>query len=347
MVESDPEFVALYKRNLIPLNVVVCSLVWVLHDYFVTLEDEITYIWTQRPSFGRFMFFWIRYYTILLLIFDAVQAHALTLPGVRTRELCLASDLTNRIVGAINLWSVEIIMQMRIYVLFNRSKKVALFNGICFLISIAMFLWMLAVRASQRNKALALFVELPLIGCPVVHGTGQWGLWFPATIYELLLFGFALYKAATSSATAMKLGHRPSLTAILLQENILYFMVAGCILIFNNLMNVRATPIPCFGFGPFHASIGIATSRMLIHLRKFSSKNLEGDPDSEPVSQEICFMGPAPITARHDLRESFDSGDLRSQASLDLESIDGSSTYSHSLSDHGANVAGSSRLRRL
>jgi len=325
MADSDPEFIALYNRNLIPLNVVICSLVWVLHDYFITLEDEVTYIWTQRPSFGRFMFFW---------------AHSQTLPGVRTRELCLALDLTNRIVGAINLWSVEIIMQIRIYALFNRSKKIALFNGIFFLISIAMFLWMLSVRAYQRNKALAPFVDLPLIGCPVVHGTGQWGLWFPATMYELLLFGFALYKAATSSTVGMKLNHRPSLTAILLQENIRYFLVVGCILIFNNLMNVRATRIPCFGFGPFHASVGIATSRMLIHLRKFSSKSLDGEPD--PVSQKICFIDPGSITVRHDLRESFDFDDSSSQGSLDLESIAGSP--SHSLSDHGVNVAGPSHL---
>ena len=31
---------------------------------------------------------------------------------------------------------------------------------------------------------------------------------------------------------------------------------------------------------PFHASLGIATSRMLIHLRKFASENLEVETDS-------------------------------------------------------------------
>jgi len=245
-------------------------------------------------------------------------------------------------VGAISLWSVEIIMQLRIYALFNRSKKVALFNGICFLISIALFLWMLVLHASQRNKVIAPFVELPLIGCPAVNDPGQRGMWVPATMYEFLLFGFALYKAATSSTALIKLNHRPSLTAIMLRQNILYFLVIGCILVFNNLMNVGATPVPWFGFGPFHASIGIATSRMLIHLRKFSSKNLEGEPVCG--SREMCFIGPVPITARPDLRESFDSDDLSNQGSHDLESIAGSSTHPHSLSDHGANVASSSRL---
>ena len=31
---------------------------------------------------------------------------------------------TIRILGAIGLWSIEIIMQMRVYILFNRSKRV-------------------------------------------------------------------------------------------------------------------------------------------------------------------------------------------------------------------------------
>jgi hypothetical protein len=44
---APADFVALYSRNLIPLYVVLCSLVWVLHDYFITLEDEVAYIWVR------------------------------------------------------------------------------------------------------------------------------------------------------------------------------------------------------------------------------------------------------------------------------------------------------------
>jgi len=332
---ASADFIALYKRNLVPLHVVLCSLVWVLHDYFVTLEDEVTYIWTQRPNFGRLMFFWIRYYTIILLIFDVVQVHSFALPGVSTRALCIAADPTVRILGAISLWSVEIIMQLRIYALFNRSKKVAIFNGILFLISMGLFLWVLVVNTFHRNNLIAPFIELPLIGCPGVNGGGQWALWVPATVYEFILFGFALYKAITSSAARIKFDDRPSLISVLLQENILYFLVIGCLLIFNNLMVVGATRIPWFGFGPFHAAIGIATSRMLIHLRKFSSKNLEGKP--VPSSQRIRPIGPTPMKDSPDLLERFDSDDSNTRGTHDLESVAGSSRHSHSLLGHAGN----------
>jgi len=288
---SPTGLIEMYKRNLIPLYVVLCSLVWVLHDYFITLEDEVTYIWKQPHNFARFMFFWIRYYTIVLLVFEVVQTYLFTLPGARTRELCFAAYLAIRIGGAISLWSVEIIMQLRIYALFDCSKKVALFNGILFLISIGLFLRLLIVNAFHRTDIIEPFIGLPLLGCPLVNCSGHWTLWVPATVYEFILFGLAMYKAATSSTARIKLNHRPSLTAVLLQENLLYFLVIGCILTFNNITVVGLTSIPWFGFGPFHASIGIATSRMFIHLRKFSTEGMEGE--SAPSLEEIRFAAPS------------------------------------------------------
>jgi len=295
MFDPSAEFIVLYKRNLIPLYVVPCSLVWFLHDYFITLEDEVTYIWKQNHNFGRFMFFWIRYYTIVLLIFEVFQMYSFALPGARTRELCFAAYLAIRIMSAISLWSVEIIMQLRIYALFNCSKKVALFNGILFLISIGLFLWILVVNAFHRTDIIEPFIGLPLPGCPLVNCSSHWTLWIPATVYEFLLFGLALYKAATSSTARIKFNDRPSLAAVLLRENLLYFLVIGCILTFNNIMVVGLTNVPWFGFGPFHASIGIATSRMFIHLRKFSTEGLEGESTS--LSEEIRFAGSAPVIA--------------------------------------------------
>ncbi|KIM39377.1 hypothetical protein M413DRAFT_74975 [Hebeloma cylindrosporum] len=319
------DFVALYARNLIPLYVVLCSLVWVLHDYCTSFRLDLQ---KQRPNFGRIMFFWIRYYTIVLLIFDVLQIHSFTLPWVRTPALCLAADPTTRIVGAISLWSVEIVMQLRIYALYNRSKKVALFNGVLFIISIGLFLWVMVVNAKHRNTMIAELVELPLIGCPVVNGGSQWALWVPATVYEFILFGFAVYKNIVSSSARIKLNNRKSLTAVLLQENIIYFFVIGCLLVVNNLMVVRSTGVPWFGFGPFHAAMGIATSRMFIHLRKFAS-NLDGMPDS---IYESNSAPPAAFAERHDLRDSFDSDDSSIGGFHDLESMAGSSRHSDSLS---------------
>ncbi|KAF8960006.1 hypothetical protein BDZ97DRAFT_1354981 [Flammula alnicola] len=303
---KDEEIVQLYKLNLIPLHVVLAALVWVLHDYFVTLEDEVTYMW--KPGFGKFMFFWIRYYTIFLVVFDTLQIHGFAIRGVPSLALCIAVDPTTRMAGAISLWSVEIIMQLRIYALFNRSKKVALFNGILFAISIVLFLWIMVVNAINRSKLIANVIHLALIGCPAINGGSQWAQWIPATIFELVLFGFVAYKGVVSTAAKTKLNDKSSLTAVLLYEHILYFFVAGCLLIFNNLMVVGATRIPWFGFGPFHAAIG------------GQNPNLPEIRSLEPVSRDPTD-GAREIVDSDTIRSTTVPHDLESAPRLSLNSV--------------------------
>ncbi|KAF8193453.1 hypothetical protein BJ912DRAFT_961262 [Pholiota molesta] len=291
----DEETIRLSKLGLIPLYVVLSSLVWVLHDHFVTLEDEINYIWNQKRNFGRFMYFWIHYYTIFLVLFDAVQIHSFTIPGVTTRALCIAMDPTTRLAGAISLWSVEIVMQMRIYIVYKRNRRIAFFNGTIFVLSIVFFIWVLVRDTMERSVMISQVVVLPRTGCPSVNGGSQWAQWVPATAFEIILFLFALAKCFMSSSVKTKLNERSPLIAILLRENILYFFAVTSVLILNNLMVVDATRISWFGFGPFHAALGIATSRMLIHLRKFSFENLEFHPDRWSVPEIAVNVGELPM----------------------------------------------------
>jgi len=262
--------------------VVLAGLTWVIHDYFVTLEDEIRYIWTQQRGLGKFMFLWIRYFTIGLVLFDTLQIHTFSIPGVPTDKVCVIIAPITRILGAIILWSVEIIMQLRLYALYNQSRRVAYFNAVLFATSIGIYLWILVVNTMRRGEMIAFAKHLPLPGCPAINGGTEWALWIPPTVFEFVLFLFALYKGCTSIATRVRVNQRLTLVSVLIQGNVLYFFSIACLLIFNNLMVIGATKIPWFGFAPFHAAMGIVTCRMLIHLRQFNEYTLNG---SAPVSK--------------------------------------------------------------
>jgi hypothetical protein len=253
-------------------------------------------MWYHTPGFGRVMFFLIRYYTIFVVVLDALQIHIFSIPGVPNRSICVAVDPITRMAGGIILWAIEIIMQMRVYILFDRSKKVAMFNGLLFIASIAIFLWLMTIDAIHRNSVIKEFVQLPLPGCPTVNGgNNQWSLWLPAMFFEFVLFGFAIYRIVTSRFDRIKLNKRQSLAAVLLNENVGYFFIVACLLIFNNLMAAGLMRIPWFGYGPFHAALGITTTRMLIHLRKFAAENLENNMNSNIfVNQESLIFGASP-----------------------------------------------------
>ncbi|KAF8066714.1 hypothetical protein FPV67DRAFT_1417573 [Lyophyllum atratum] len=286
MVNNVDKFAALYRGSLIPLHacrespflatdssadhyaIEVVGLTWILHDYLITLEDEIRYIWPQKRSFGKFMFLWIRYYSLALLIFDVTQIHLFSRPGITSDTVCVAMDSIIRIVGAISLWSIEIIMQLRVYALYGCSRRVAFFNGILFLGSVGAFFWVLIHNAQRRRAVIADAIHLPLPGCPSIHSGVEWLQWVPATVFEGILFGFALSKTIKTAASRVIRGKKISLYSVLLRDNLFYFFAITLLLIFNNLMVVGITKIPWFSYSPFHAAMGILTTRLLLNLRK-------------------------------------------------------------------------------
>ncbi|KAF8882851.1 hypothetical protein BD779DRAFT_1541826 [Infundibulicybe gibba] len=199
-------------------------------------------MWPQKRNIGKIMFFWIRYYTIALLIFDVTQIHLFTRPGITSDTVCVAMDTIIRVVGAISLWSIEIVMQLRVYALFKCSHRVAFINATLFLASIAGFLWILIHNAERRRSVIANAVHLPLPGCPSIHSGIEWAQWVPATAYEGVLFGWALYKTLKSTAGRAKRGTQVSLYSLLLRDNLFYFFAIAGLLVFNNLMVVVRQP---------------------------------------------------------------------------------------------------------
>jgi len=273
------------------LRVALAGLTWVIYDYFVTLTDEVRYIWSQDQGLAKFMFLWIRYYTIALVAFDTLQIHTFAIPGVPTDRTCVIIAPITRILGAISLWSVEIIMQLRVYALFNSSRRVAFFTGVLFVASMGVYLWLLIVNSMRRAELIAAATHLPLPGCPTINGGTEWALWISPTVFEFILFLFVVYKGFISVAVRIRLNERVTLMAALINENCLYFFSIALLLIFNNLMVIGATKIPWFGFAPFHGAIGIVTCRVLIHLRKFNLTTVLSNGKTNRPLEPLEFAG--------------------------------------------------------
>ncbi|KAL1759296.1 hypothetical protein FB107DRAFT_271113 [Schizophyllum commune] len=258
------EYATLYKGNLVPLHACLVGLVWVVYDYLLTLGDEVRLMWPLRSGFAKWSYFWIRYYTIAVLAFDVIQIHTFAIPGVTSDSLCVAMDAITRIVGAILLWSVEIIMQLRVYALYRCCRGVAVFNGVLFLSSVGGFLYVLITNTMKRHDLIARAEHLDLPGCPVIHSISEWPLWLPATIFEVVLFSFAL---AASLRTVMSDRHDYSLRRTLIRDNLTWFFGVFVLLVLNQLMVAGVTHIPWFSYSPFHAAVGVLTSRILLNMR--------------------------------------------------------------------------------
>ncbi|KAJ2936790.1 hypothetical protein H1R20_g309, partial [Candolleomyces eurysporus] len=96
-------------------------------------------------------------------------------------------------------------------------------------------------------------------------------------IFEFVLFGFALYKSVRSLAIKTPLQDRPSLTAILVGDNILYFFGISTLLVLLNIMSMGTNLIPWFSYGyilnSFHVPQNIDYSYQTIARRPRNNDN--------------------------------------------------------------------------
>ncbi|KAJ3739832.1 hypothetical protein DFH05DRAFT_502435 [Lentinula detonsa] len=89
------------------------------------------------------------------------------------------------------------------------------------------------------------------------------------------------------------------ISTLLLRDNLLYFFSITCILVFNNLMVVGVTHIPWFSYGPFHAAVGILTTRMILNVRKAANRTsfVSGaERDILVITRDLPFPDTIPDT---------------------------------------------------
>ncbi|KAL1659025.1 hypothetical protein GGF50DRAFT_92231 [Schizophyllum commune] len=272
--EEIAAYARLYEGNLIPMYATVVGLAWVYYDWALTIDDEVRYVWPQKMNVGKAIYLWIRYYTLALLAYDVFQIQWLARihPAMTNPMLCIIMDPVDRLSGAVLLWSVEIIMQLRIYAIYERSAKVAYINILLFLISIAGFFYVLVTNVLLREDAIRHVLDLPLMGCPAIQTATEWAQWLPATIFEGILFGFVLYRSFRINFRNLRAGRGVSLYEVIIKDQIRYWVGVSTLLVLCNLMVVGTTKIPWFGFGPFHAGLGVSTTRMLLNIREAAER---------------------------------------------------------------------------
>ncbi|KAJ7726981.1 hypothetical protein B0H14DRAFT_2641003 [Mycena olivaceomarginata] len=201
------------------------------------------------------------------------------------------------------------------------SKRIAVVNFVLFVGSIASFIWILVYNHSRRASVIAPAIDLRLPGCPTLHSGIEWAQWVPATVYEGILFGFALVKTFESAISSLRKDGTLALHQVLLRDNILYFFGIAALLVFNN----SVTHIPWFSYGPFHAAIGIMTSRMLLNLRKATSNELMLNLDSMLLQNDVegasseTAMSTVPVRGLLPLQLERPSGSMPFKQKLGVE----------------------------
>ncbi|KZV91770.1 hypothetical protein EXIGLDRAFT_719065 [Exidia glandulosa HHB12029] len=115
-------------------SVAIVSLSLSLYDFVLTVRDEFEYVWRKPIHSGSLLFLWVRYYGLFTLLFRAISVLS-----NRASRLLETSD----VLGFVLIFSVQVVLQIRMHVMYDRSPTLALLSGSIFGIEIVvmMVLW--------------------------------------------------------------------------------------------------------------------------------------------------------------------------------------------------------------
>ncbi|PVG01412.1 hypothetical protein CPB86DRAFT_664935, partial [Serendipita vermifera] len=237
----------------------VAGITLLLYDYFCTLKEEIHFVWMQKPRLvpAKILFALNRYVPFFTLTLRfSVFNETIYNPLVPAHRCKFALLSATGFMGVINVAVVEIVLLLRLWVLY--SKK--LWVGI--------MLWSLSITA----LALALVIKylqphVPTYGnnrCSKVASGEMFFIYGVVCIVETVFFTMLVIKAIISTKNSM---HTPILTALLKQGSLYYFVV---------LLILAVTMLAPFSYGlyfpvanalPIVSITSVACNRLILSLR--------------------------------------------------------------------------------
>ncbi|THU96217.1 hypothetical protein K435DRAFT_778670 [Dendrothele bispora CBS 962.96] len=215
----------------------IASLALLLWDWVLSFEDELTLFWLQPTTFASYLFYLSRYLTMFVSIFGV----AVTLSPEVTDRLFLSWFLVEGFVGMTSCWAVEIILQLRVYAIYDQSPRMKWFLVLTFVLQVSLiFLVLIITGADVGTEKGHLVVEVVKgqssinTRCMVVS-VPPWIWAFGLTMagYEGLLGVLVIYKGFRHAKhTRYYLSHfkGEGLHEILIRDSIIYDF--GIILIY-------------------------------------------------------------------------------------------------------------------
>lgn len=235
---------------------------WALYDHLITLDDEIAFVWKRQIRSSAILFIIVRYLSLIVLGAPvAILAYSFSVTDIEIQdplefnvgETIWETLIFVRVPQLAVFWTVEVILQTRIYAVYG-SRRLAAFNAMIFILEI-IFMILLSVYFS----------------IPTSDGFGARPMYIiPGLVFELWLAGLAAAKLKARTRSW-------ELITVVVTDSIIYFfLIAVTMLLYFIMGNLPLTEPTEYAdidlealVWPFMvASQSIGASRLFLHLRK-------------------------------------------------------------------------------
>ncbi|CAL1694784.1 unnamed protein product [Somion occarium] len=266
----------------------------------ITLDLEISLVWSQskkRPAFYLFIF--NRFFAFFFLIFDSIpltkagtnSSHVWISTTLLFLSFCVIYLMCDDLVTLLTTLTVQAILMLRVYALYERSRKILVFLLTVCLLELAAMATLVGVTIKHLDHILIASTDT---GC-YYHGILKFSalFWVPGLVYEPILFLMVAYKAWP--LTKGNKGPRIPLVTRMARDSLFYFVIVFALLLISTLIWARA-PTYINMVMPWSAALpSILGSRLLLNMREIVSRQMNGSYiiESFAGNQTIPFRNPS------------------------------------------------------
>ncbi|KAH7335347.1 hypothetical protein B0J17DRAFT_669767 [Rhizoctonia solani] len=250
----------------------VISLCLLVYDYTITIDQEVRFVWSQRWSFGKVVYIFIRYATIIMMA-GHVASMFLFRPSV---PLC-------RMIEIIFVWSQVVIiiagssvLVVRTWLLWGgvRWALAALIGGL--ILASVLSIYFVYIDMEEFSIIRSVSPQL-LPGCLVRIPSTVWRPFVPPLFYETFIMVLTVAKVSRTP-------DRAPLMMRLFLDGTLYYIVVIMALLLTTIGAMYTPTRPLVIGSGFHtACISIGCSRLVLSLHSWAHENKRlSAPHSSP-----------------------------------------------------------------
>ncbi|KAG8993354.1 hypothetical protein FRB94_010838 [Tulasnella sp. JGI-2019a] len=266
-VKMDPlldPWVEMAEKSLVSNYTMVACLIWIVWDWVCLMDFEINYVWRRQWSKSKILYILTRYFGLLLLVFEVVSDSRKW-----SEQFCQWYYIIIGIATTFLLYLIEIGMQLRIYALYNCSRRILITNAVLFALEVVAISTLvgLDIRLSSDSSTIPFFDDLPLTGCwNGNHPRFSHGTWFIVLAFEIYLFALVSFKAYKKYA---HYGTFMGIFKLMFRDAIAWFFFITALIGWNAFSWIGGVTGYVFLGLPFlHAGACIGGSRLLLNLSK-------------------------------------------------------------------------------
>jgi len=244
--------------------------VLLVYDHLLTIHDEVEYVWRRNFTVATWLFFFNRCYTLLAVAVALLEE----ISPIFTPKICERMVIYQPIAIGIPLTTIpNLIIALRIYALYGRSKSLAGLLFAYIIVELAVGLW---IYLEPSVQAIDLFSKLGF-----TIGTNSLALHFCVAIVSsrLSLLQTAsfqimqsIYNFIALALILFKTAKGRGIVGVIAKQGLVYYVVNFAMVMAWTFTLIYATPVLKYMFaGPALGFHSMSTAKLTLHIRAYGA----------------------------------------------------------------------------